>query len=44
MRGQELNTASMTHQASLVTEQVAQTGMLHLNTDGTTKPDKWCCT
>jgi len=40
MRRQELNTVSMVHKASLITEQVAQTGMLHLNTDGTTKSQK----
>jgi len=30
----------MAHKATLITKQVAQTGMLHLNTDGTTKSQK----
>ena len=40
MRRQELNTVSMAHKATLITEQVAQTGMLCLNSDGTTKSQK----
>jgi len=39
VRRQELNTVYST-QGYLITEQVAQTGMLHLNTDDTTKSQK----
>ena len=40
MRRQELNTVSMAHKATLITEQVALTEMLCLNSDGTTKSQK----
>jgi len=40
MRRQELNTISMAHKATAITEQITATGQLHLNSDGTTKSQK----
>ena len=33
MRRQELNTISMAHKGAAITEQIATTGQLHLNSD-----------
>lgn len=40
MRRQELSTVSMAHKATLVAKQATQIGMIHLNSDGTTKSQK----
>ena len=40
MRRQELNTISMAHKATAITEQITASGQLHLNSDGTTKSQK----
>ena len=40
MRRQELKTVSMAYKAEVVTNQIADTGQLHLNSDGTTKSQK----
>ena len=40
MRRQELNTISMAHKVTAITEQIAATGQLQLNSDGTTKSQR----
>ena len=40
MRRQEFKTVSMARKAAVVINQIAETGQLHLNSDGTTKSQK----